>query len=256
MVTYTYLELKHMTHDEHAPHRENIPAYALGALDAEEVAALETHLGTCDSCRTELAEYRLVSESLLTTVPPKQPSAALRQRLQRRLPGARKTQHPQQPFSFSRLSLGFAVFALLVLNLFTFHQLRQIQSQQARLLDQIQDAQVALAMLSSPGIEMFSIHDGTIAGTLLLDTQQNTAVLIVKNLPMPQKDKTYQIWLVRPDGGRESAGVFRPEGGGSYTTQLISATGSFSDYLGIGVTVEPAGGSDAPTGERVLKVDF
>ena len=33
-----------MTYYEHIPFRENIPAYAVGALDAEDAAALETHL--------------------------------------------------------------------------------------------------------------------------------------------------------------------------------------------------------------------
>ena len=245
-----------MTHDEHAPHRENIPAYALGALDAEEIAALETHLETCVSCRADLAEYRLVGESLLTTVPPEQPRAALRKRLQNRLPGAQKSTRPQSTFSFSRLALGFAVVALLILNLFSFLQLRQIQSQQASLLNQVENAQVALAMLTSPNVQLFPIDDGTVAGTVILSNEQNQAVLIVRNLPLPGENQIYQIWLVKPDGGRVSAGLFRPESRGSYTTQPISATGSFSDYLGIGVTVEPAGGSEAPTGERLFKVDF
>jgi len=52
-----------MARDEHIPYLENIPAYAIGALDAEDVSALETHLQTCASCRTELAEYRVLSES-------------------------------------------------------------------------------------------------------------------------------------------------------------------------------------------------
>jgi anti-sigma factor RsiW len=47
-----------MKQDQHSRHLENIPAYAIGALDADESAALESHLETCASCRTELAEYR------------------------------------------------------------------------------------------------------------------------------------------------------------------------------------------------------
>jgi anti-sigma-K factor RskA len=245
-----------MTHHEHLPYRENIPAYALGALDAEEVAAFEAHLETCASCRVELAEYRRVGESLLMTIPPKQPSAANRKRLQSRLPGANKSPRPQFTFSFGRLALGLSIIALLVLNLFSFLQVRQIQSQQASLLNQVENAQAALAMLSSSNVQMIPIQGGDVSGTVLLNESQNTAVLILQNLPLPARNQVYQIWLVKPDGGRVSAGLFLPEGGRSYTTQTISSTGSFSDYLGIGVTVEPAGGSDAPTGERVFKVDF
>ena len=58
-----------MTYYEHIPFRENIPAYALGALDAEDVAALEAHLQTCASCREELTAYRDTSDNLLMSTP-------------------------------------------------------------------------------------------------------------------------------------------------------------------------------------------
>ena len=245
-----------MTHDEHAPFRENIPAYAVGALDADESAALETHLETCASCRTELAEYRALSQSLLTAVPPKQPSAALRKRLQSRLPGAQRPSRPQWNFSFSRLALGLAVLALLALNLASFMQVRQIRAQQANLLNQVADAQAALALLSSPNVQLVTINGENVSGTLLLDKENNQAVLIAQGLPALAEDQIYQIWLIEPDEGRVSAGMFRPESGQSYTTKAISSSQPFTNYLGIGVTVEPAGGSDHPTGERIFKVDF
>jgi len=245
-----------MAHDEHAPFIGNIPAYALGALDAEDIPALESHLRTCASCRTELAGYRLVSESLLTAIPPKQPSAALRKCLQSRLPGAQRSSPPRVTWSLSRFAMGFAVIALLVLNLISFAQLRQVQSQQASLLNQVEDAQVALGMLASPNVQMLSISGESASGTLLLDKENNKAVLIAQNLPALTEDWIYQIWLVKADGGRVSAGWFRPESGQAYTTKAISGTQMLSDYLGIGVTVEPAGGSDHPTGQRVFKVDF
>src|SRR5574341_1956262 len=94
--------------DRHAPLREDIPAYALGALDAQEVAALEVHLKTCDSCRAELAEYRALSDSLLTAIPPKQPSAGLRKRLQSRLPSAQRSTPLRLKWSRSFTQLAMA----------------------------------------------------------------------------------------------------------------------------------------------------
>ena len=212
-----------MVRDEHTPFIEDIPAYAIGALDAEDALALESHLKTCASCRTELAEYRALGESLLMTVPSKQPSAALRKRLQSRLPGAQKSARRKVTISFGRLAVGFAVFALLVLNLFSFMQLRQIQNQQALLLNQMEDAQVALAMLSSPNIQALSLSGGSVSGSLLLDKNQNRAIIIAQNLPALSKDWTYQVWLIEPNGTRISIGLFRPEGGQSYTTKAIWA---------------------------------
>jgi len=245
-----------MARDEHAPFLENIPAYALGALDAEDSAALESHLEACAACRNELADNQRVSAGLLSALPPQAPRPALKRTLAARLPSAQRSSRPQRTFSLNRLALGFAVLALLILNLLSFTQLRQLQNQQVSLLNQIQNAQFALAMLSSPNTQMLTISGGNVSGTILLNWENNQAILVAQNVPALAQNQTYQIWLVKPDGGRVSAGLFRPESGASYTTKAISSPQSFSDFVGLGVTVEPAGGSDAPTGERLFKVDF
>ena len=245
-----------MSQGKHTPFIENIPAYALGALDAEDVVALETHLEKCASCRTELAEYRAMSESLLIAIPPKQPSAKLRKQLQNQLPSAQKKSLPKFTLNFYRFAVGTAVIVLLALNLASLNQARQIQIQQAEFENQINDAQAALAMLAYPGAERLSVDGEGITGSLLLDSDRNIAALIVWNMPQLSRDQTYQAWLVDPQGGRINAGIFLPHTNQAYTTQIITAEKGFSNYVGIGVTVEPAGGSDQPTGERVLKVDF
>lgn len=243
-----------MARDEHNPFLEDIPAYVAGALDADEIAALEAHLESCASCRTELASYRLVDQSLLMAVPPKQPSAGLRKRLQSRLPSAQKASRPRLTWSFGQLAMGLAIAALLVLNLVSFAQLGQIRSQQAHLLNQVHDAQTALGMLSSNDVQVLPISAEKVSGTLLLGHEQ--AVLILEDLPALTADRVYQMWLIEPNGGRVSAGLFRPERGQVYTTQVISSQQIMSGFVGLGVTVEPAGGSAQPTGERLFKVDF
>jgi len=235
-----------MVIDEHTPFLENIPAYALG----------ESHLRQCVSCQAELAEYRVISESLLTAIPPKQPSALLRKQLQSQLPSARKKPRPQLAWSFSGLVVGGVVMVLLAMNFLSLQQIRQIRDQQTSLMNQVNDAQVALAMLSYPGVERLSVDGANLGGSLLLDNDRNIAALIVWNMPQLQGSQTYQVWLIDPQGVRVSAGIFNPQNSQAYTTQVIFADRGFSNYVGIGVTVEPAGGSNQPTGNRVLKVDF
>jgi anti-sigma-K factor RskA len=82
------------------------------------------------------------------------------------------------------------------------------------------------------------------------------AALIVWKLPALPADQTYQIWLIDPKGNRTSGGTFSSETSQPFTTVSIFAPASFSNYKGIGVTVEPAGGSTAPTGMNVFKVDL
>lgn len=245
-----------MVQGEHTPFIENIPAYALGALDADDIVALEAHLEKCASCRTELAEYRAMGESLLTAIPPKQPSAMLRRQLKDQLPSARNKSLPKFTWNFYRIAAGAAVIALLALNLVYLYQTRQIQTQQAELMNRMNDAQVALAMLSYPGVERLSVDGVDLTGSFLLDSDRNIATLIVWNMPQLSKDQTYQAWLIDSQGGRVSAGIFTSQNDRAYTTQVITAEKGFSNYVGFGVTVEPAGGSAQPTGERVLKVDF
>jgi anti-sigma-K factor RskA len=248
-----------MAYDEHSPFIENIPAYAIGALDGEDVAALEVHLKTCASCRTELAAYRAVGESLLMAIPPKQPSAAIRNRLQSQLPSAQKTLRPRLNWSMSRMVVGAAFTLLLVLNAYLVSQVHNLQLQQSQLASQIRTSQTVLAMLSYPNTQNVPIDvNNSVTGTLLLDKDRNVATIVVWNMPQLPANQTYQMWLIDSQGDRTSAGIFRPNLDQSYTITSVKTTisNNLSNFVGIGVTIEPAGGSDHPTGSRVFKVDF
>jgi anti-sigma-K factor RskA len=245
-----------MTYYEHVPFRENIPAYALGALEAEDVAALEAHLQTCASCRDELAAYRATSDNLLMALPPQNPSAALRQRLQRQLPGAQKAARSRPNWSFSRVALRIAIVLLLILNVFSILQVRALQRQQAQLMDQMQNGQAALVMLSYPHTQSFPINVESVTGSLLLDKEYNNAVLILRGLPSLSDDQTYQVWLIAPNEERTSAGLLRPQTELPFISEPIYSTQELANFVGIGMTVEPAGGSDHPTGLQIFRIDF
>jgi anti-sigma-K factor RskA len=245
-----------MTYFEHLPFRENIPAYALGALDAKDAVALESHLRTCASCQEELAAYRATSNNLLMSLPPQEPSAALRKRIQGRLPSAQQATRSRWNWSFSRLAVGVAIILLLLLNAFSFLQVRALQSQQAQLMDQIQNGQMALVMLSYPNTQSFAIKQESVTGSLLLDKEYNNAVLILRGLPSLSENQTYQVWLISPDGDRTSAALLRPQTDIPFISQPLSSTQDLVNFIGVGMTVEPAGGSDHPTGAQVFRVDF
>jgi len=246
-----------MSQDQHSLLRENIPAYALGTLDAEELAALEAHLQTCESCRAELAEYRTIGESLLAAIPSRQPSAALRKRLQSQLPSAQKQARPRFVWSFGQFAVGAALGLLLFMSIFSIVQMRLILNQQASLQQQLKTSQFALSMLAYPGTQAYPIADGgETSGSVLLDRERNTIALVMWRLPELSQNQTYQIWLIEPDGHRVSAGLFRPQQDASYTTQPVFADQNISQFTGVGVTIEPSGGSDQPTGPRLFKVDF
>jgi anti-sigma-K factor RskA len=247
-----------MARDEHSFFRENLSAYALGALEADELRALEAHLQTCDSCRAELAQYRAISDGLLTALPPRTPSAALRKRLQSQLPSAQKKTSPRFRFtwSFGGLALAGGLALLLLMSIFSLVQMRQLQNQQETLAQQVKTSQFALSMLAYPSTQAIPIAAENLSGSVLLDRERNAAALVMWHLPQLNKDQTYQAWLIEPDGHRVSAGTFVPQENESYTTKPVYPKQNLSNFVGIGVTVEPAGGSEQPTGQRIFKVDF
>lgn len=237
------------------PFLENIPAYALGALDTDEIAALEAHLRTCDACPQELAAYRAVSDSLLMALPPRQPASALRERLRARTQKT-ETRTPRRHWSFNRFALAAVAILLVALNIFSALQIQALRREQELAARQAESAQTAMAMLAYPETKTFPINAPGIAGTLLLDREHNAAVLIVWDLPPLPADQTYQAWLIDPGGDRTSAGLFRPEPGQTLTTQVMMVKQDLSKFIGLGVTIEPAGGADQATGPRVFRVDF
>jgi len=235
-----------------------LPAYALDALDPEEVPMLEAHLDTCPECRAALKQYRAVSDGLLLALPPKSPPPRVRARLIARLassgaPSARASR-PTRPLW--QVGFGFALVALLLLNLALVIQVRTLQNQQASLTQQLQANQSALAVVAYPGGRTLSLTGTRAAGTLILNPEMNTAALFAWGLDPLDPAHTYQVWLIQPDGHRLSGGLFRPEPGQPFVSHVIVSPRPFSEFTGLGVTIEPGGGSPAPTGPRVLGTQF
>ena len=244
--------------DNHLPFRENLSAYALGALDADETAALEAHLRTCDSCRAELADYQRVRAGLLSGLPPQAPRPALKRTLAARLPSAKKSIRPrwQWEWSFGQIATSAAFAFLLIINILSLNQVRALQTQQAELTRQLTMEQKALAMIASPGARTLPVNGANVTGSLIVNNETNSAILILSNLAELEQGKTYQIWLITPDDGRVSAGVFNVNQDGSITIASLVSRDPLLAYVGIGVTVEPAGGSDQPTGPKAFGVEF
>jgi anti-sigma-K factor RskA len=87
-------------------------------------------------------------------------------------------------------------------------------------------------------------------GTLVMDHQGDYGTLVVDKLAALDPSQQYQVWLLN-GGNRTSGGVFsvNPDG---YASLEIMAPKALSQYDSVGITVEPFGGSLAPTGLKVL----
>lgn len=241
---------------EHSTFQENLAAYALGSLDPGEVAALQAHLQTCETCRAELADYERISSGLLAALPARPPRAAVRRSLQKQMAGEAPRTRPRFSWSLAPSMVAGLLVALVGLNLLTFYQVYRLQREQAEQNALHTSEQTALAMLAYPTTKTLTFDQNGVSGSLLVDKQRNLAAVFAWNLAMPPAGKVYQMWLIDPQGDRTSGGLLSPEANYPFVMAVIRSPQPLANFVGMGITVEPAGGSPKPTGPRVLKVDF
>ncbi len=94
-----------------------------------------------------------------------------------------------------------------------------------------------------------AMPDGSTA-TVIWSAERGQSAILFDGLSAAPEGRTYQAWYIDADGP-ESAGTFEAEGGS--TAFLLD--GALSAGSAVGVTIEPDGGSDAPTTDPILVVE-
>lgn len=228
-----------------------IPAYAIGAVDADERTSVEAHLPACGECRALLADYRAIGDDLLFAAPVAAAPAGSSERLRKQL-GVQANPVPTRGWlAFLRgpsFALGVAALALLVLtNVYWAGRVGRLE----------RDASQLTAVAQAPGIPLRVSsplgdgYDGAVAnGVVYVQPGSKVALLCVYSMPRLEPGKTYQAWLVR-DAQRVSAGTFDVNRDG-YGVLIINAETPVTEYQQVGITVEPAGGSPGPTTPRMM----
>jgi len=237
--------------------RALLGAYAVEALDPDERASVEKHLAICDSCRAALGDYHEVAQALLAAPAPVLPSPRARARLIAGLgPVRRPGRSRARPSLLPRLGLAAGMAALLVVNLALVWEVRSLRSDQARILQDLQVDQTAISLASYPTAEVILLDGESVGGTFLYDPERRFAVVHMWGLDPLGSDQEYQAWLVRADGSRVSAGLFPADPDSWFTSAVLTSPVPVGEFAGVGVTIEPSGGSPQPTGPRVLNAEL
>jgi hypothetical protein len=165
---------------------------------------------------------------------------------------------------FQAFGLGAATVAILwavVLNI----QLSQMKNQVTLLNEALVSQSHALQEINArlaqtPVAETVTISlKGTevqpeAQGQLIADPSKNSAVLVIAGLDQLEPGKTYQVWLI--DGGRpQSAGLLRVDPNGQ-AVLIVTSEFTIGEFNALGISVEPEGGSQQPTGEIVVLSDL
>lgn len=211
--------------------------YVLGALDAEEMAAFESHLDTCSECQ---AEIKLLGEALTmmayadAEAPPPQVREKVLAAIESEESSGVVELRPRR--SLSRYLIP-AVAAVVLLSWATVAIFGENP------VDEV------LAAPDAVDIELTATDAYTdqvpVLARVVFSDSENAAVVEFAGLPTPPANMTYQLWLL-DDDGRGSAGTFRPDRNGAATVRLDAEARSGQT---VGITQEPSGGSPAPTGD-------
>jgi len=238
-----------MTTDTHVT--ELLPAYALDCLDEEEFVQVSEHLAVCVACRAELRSYQSVADRLALAVPDADPPVDLKSRLMDRLQPARPAVSPQPRISWWEQLASLMRRATPIWGLAGLLLIAVLAASTLWLWGQL----ARPAAVTEPAV----LQTVTLTGTdvapqstalLVISVDGEHGTLVADGLLPLDEERQYQLWLIQ-DGQRTSGGVFSV-GEEGYGSLWISSPQPLSSYSAFGVTIEPAGGSPGPTGDRVL----
>lgn len=107
-------------------------------------------------------------------------------------------------------------------------------------------------LISAPDVEVRHGDDSSGVGGLVIRSKSSKkAMVMMTNLPNLQPGTTFQSWTFH-DGNPVSAGTFESADG--HASMLLEGDGALTSTVAI--TVEPTGGSTAPTTDPISKVNL
>ncbi len=222
-------------------------AYALDALDPDERRRFEAHYPDCDTCRVEVEEFRAVAGEVATSIR-REPPAHLRDQVLARIaetpqlsPAAPVIDLSERRAARRRTGALLAAAAAAVAVIGLSGALISISN------DRDRAEQIAAAVADPDALVIDLDPTGDADGAIRVVWRPGTTetLILADGLDDPGSGRVHQLWALGAEGP-VPAGLFDVEGPSEgRLTDLV-------DPAGWAVTVEPAGGSTAPTGEIVF----
>jgi anti-sigma-K factor RskA len=249
--------------------RELIEAYALGALDPEERAALEAHLATgCSDCTKAAEEARWLVSQLAYVAPEASPSDMLKGRLMQTVRAEAPSQAKPRVLP-AKSSIPFwlwaGVAALLVFSIYSAwntrrleNEIREANERAAVLRSEGEKTAQDLALakreamiLMDPNSVKIALKSGNAQGPQLEAKwhSQLGVVVMGENIPMPSPHHVLQLWFIPKAPGKMPmpSMMIRPDANGKFVLLVSNPPESMDATKALAISEEPEGGSAWPS---------
>lgn len=207
--------------------------YALDALDGDDRARFEQHLDDCARCRSELAGLRGAAGALAFGVTGHAPPPELRSRI---LDAARAEPQNVVPFR-ARRSIAVSVAATIAVAATAAAVALGLSA--ASLDRSLTGERAALRILGDPRARHIPLTE--VRGALVVAPSGEAA--LAADLPAPPQGKVYEAWVIDMNTVRRA---------GTFTGRRMTLTTRVPDGAMVKVTLERAGGVDAPTSRPLI----
>jgi anti-sigma-K factor RskA len=223
-------------------------AYAFGALSDEERLEFEEYLAAHPELQAEVDDLGATVNLLALAPEEYEPSPELRNRILgaigAEVPEVTRIEATRSRRLLKARNLAAAAATALLIALASWNVV---------LLEDLRETRSELAERQEPRvIRLQGSGEAESARVELMRTDDGMTVLTAEDLPEIPEGRTYQVWLIEGDRP-EPAGLLEP---GPDATAAAVVGGSIEDANTIAVTVEPDGGSDAPTTQPVLSANL
>ena len=249
--------------------RELLDAYALGAADAAEAAAIEEHVADCARCWSSLDEAQRVAASLALSTALQKAPPSLRSRVLARTERRRWPALPPFPMRLRWLwpaatgALAAGAVAALAFALVLQAEVNDLRGDKDRLASDVQNAggileeqRQLMAVLAAPDVQQINLQPADPSSEALAvyywSRSTRTGALLSHNLPPLREGQLYHAWLRTGDEVYDAGSFEAWNGVGQLSMDIKDVAGR---PVGIGVSIEDAAGAEQPP-EMFLFAEF
>ncbi|MFT5564152.1 MAG: anti-sigma-K factor RskA [Myxococcota bacterium] len=232
--------------------------YALDAIDDLERVRFEVHLNQCPTCIIEVAGF-LDTTALIAAVEEAVVPAGLKASVMAEIDTVRQVgpsraiiRRPSPRLaSVAAAVLAVAVVGLSVVTTGLRSEISSLSVATTDLRSEIsvlEDRAVAAAVLIAQDALVLKVGFGDGALHVVASPASGTGVLLVDGVAVAPTGMGYQLWLINTEGEAIAAGFLDVHRDGTGEQLMV---GDMSNIVAIGITIEPAGGSQQPTSAPV-----